>query len=483
MPAPNFYYSGLRAALMSALGLSACTGRALDDLGAGDPATTGATAGATDPGPGSTTVAPTTGGPGGTGSSGGVDATGGDTTTSSDTTAGGDTTTMGVSTTTGAPSETTTGADISTSGTTVDATSDTTGIPDLPCTPVAEVGVVLEPAEANAFPGCEQAMASICHDYIKICAPRPDGADSCEACAPDCVGGLPTLCDAWIRLQSVCGPFAEGEQCCHVFEHGWNCADGRPFCVDGEARVATLRDGAAWTGREAPALLAELDANQRAGLAALWVADGLAEHASVASFARFTLQLLALGAPAELVEAACRAQLDEVGHARTALALAAAYGSKVGPGPLAVDGALAGVADREAVLVATFIEGCVGETIAAAELELAAQACVDPVVAAALRSIAADEQRHATLAWRTVQWLLHTGGAALRGALTAALAGVVVPAPAIDELPATLMRRHGRTPAGERVALARHCLHAVIRPCALALLSAQDGAGELVRSV
>jgi len=475
MPAPYFHLSGLRAALMSALGLSACTGRTLEDLGSGDLLTTGSSSGAAV----TTTGMPTTGEPGGTtAGSGGVEMTGSSTgsqTTTGATSTAGDTgqTTTGLA---GTTSGTTTGVDLSTSGTTIDATSDTTGVPDLPCTPLGQFGTVLEVAEVTTFPGCEQYNATDCHDYVKICVPRPDGIETCEACAPDCVGELPNVCDAFIR-GPACGPFAEGEQCCHVFEFGWNCTDGRPFCVDGEARTASPRADAAWTGSVTPALLPELDAAQCSGIAALWVADGLAEHASVASFARFTLQLLALGAPAQLVEAACGAQLDEVGHARTALALAAAYGSTVGPGPLSVGGALPAVIDREAVLVATFIEGCVGETIAAAELELAAQGCADPVVAATLRSIAADELRHAMLAWRTVQWLLQGGGPGLRGALAAALAGVRVPEPDSDEQPPALLRRHGRTPAADRAALARHCLHAVIRPCAEALLSDVYGAG------
>ena len=455
--------SRLRAALLCALGLSACTSRPLDDLGMGDPATTSP--------PGTTTANPTTGGPGAPGT------TAADPTTATDTTTAGATTTAASAESGGGggggnSGGTTTTADLSTSGTTVDATTDTTGTPDLPCVKLDTLGVDLMAGEVLDLPGCEAVPSSDCYDYIKICAPRPDGVQTCEECAPDCVGPLPNLCNGWITPQSVCGPFAEGEQCCHVYQYNWNCTDGRPFCIEGEARTAPPVAGAAWTDRATPALLAELAPAERAGLAALWAADGLAEHASVAAFARFTLQLLALGAPPELVADACRAQLDEVAHARTTLALAAAYGRPIGPGMLPIADALAAPLDRESVLVATFIEGCVGETIAAAELELAAQSCADAAVAATLRRLAADEQRHAALAWRTVQWLLRAGGPALRGALALALARVCGPAAGVDELPAALLLRHGRLPAAGRAALARHCLHAVIRPCATALLAA-----------
>ena len=58
--------------------------------------------------------------------------------------------------------------------------------------------------------------------------------------------------------------------------------------------------------------LTSLDSTTRAHIAQEWTAMGLAEHASVASFARFTLQLMAVGAPAELLHAAQLGAADEV---------------------------------------------------------------------------------------------------------------------------------------------------------------------------
>ena len=55
-----------------------------------------------------------------------------------------------------------------------------------------------------------------------------------------------------------------------------------------------------------------------------WTTAARAEHASVASFARFTLQLLHLGAPADLVADAQQAALDEVRHARLCFGVASA---------------------------------------------------------------------------------------------------------------------------------------------------------------
>jgi hypothetical protein len=143
--------------------------------------------------------------------------------------------------------------------------------------------------------------------------------------------------------------------------------------------------------------------------AAHWTRVGQMEHASVAAFARFTLHLLALGAPPELVEASQQALGDETKHARLAFALASAYGRvRVGPGPLAIDGALDGF--DVPTFVATLIrEGCIGETVAAMEAREALEDVRDPAVRAVLETIARDEVRHAALAWRTLRWVIASG--------------------------------------------------------------------------
>jgi hypothetical protein len=65
------------------------------------------------------------------------------------------------------------------------------------------------------------------------------------------------------------------------------------------------------------------------------------EHASVAAFARFVLELLSAGAPLELVEGAGDAMRDELRHTQICFGLASAYaGAPIGPGPLDTTGAL-----------------------------------------------------------------------------------------------------------------------------------------------
>jgi hypothetical protein len=131
------------------------------------------------------------------------------------------------------------------------------------------------------------------------------------------------------------------------------------------------------------------------------------EHASVASFARATLQLLAAGAPPDLVADTQRAAEDEVRHARLAYGLASAYaGRAVGPGALDVRDAAPALGLR-AIVRALVDEACIGETIGAAEAAEEARTCREPWLGEQLRELAADEARHAALAWRTLRWALH----------------------------------------------------------------------------
>jgi hypothetical protein len=119
--------------------------------------------------------------------------------------------------------------------------------------------------------------------------------------------------------------------------------------VAGTARVAEVAGRDDWRAGIAPTDIA-ISADVRARLAAEWERIGLLEHASIAAFARFALQLLALGAPRDLVEDAQRAMADETRHAELAFALASAYGGAArGPGRFAIDGCLDGFQARATI--------------------------------------------------------------------------------------------------------------------------------------
>lgn len=215
----------------------------------------------------------------------------------------------------------------------------------------------------------------------------------------------PPCDDGTTYLESVsCGPVAGAAgACCFEVQLG-QIAIGRPLWVDGVLRTAAAsHDASGWS---APRASVPVPGALRAAVRDGWLAIARAEHASVASFARVVFDLLHHGAPADLIADATRAQADEIRHAADAFALASALdGRSWGPGPLDLTGVSAR-STLDGVLVAAIIEGCVGETLAAHEAAVAAEAAADPAIAALLRGVADDEARHAALAWRIVRWVL-----------------------------------------------------------------------------
>lgn len=122
-------------------------------------------------------------------------------------------------------------------------------------------------------------------------------------------------------------------------------------------------------------------------------------------------ELLAFGAPAELVRGAHQASLDEVRHAELGFALASAYaGRALGPARLPAAARAEGAATLDAFIEAVISEGCVGETIAALVASAQLEVALAPAVRRALTAIARDEANHAELAWRTIGWVIRTFG-------------------------------------------------------------------------
>lgn len=143
-----------------------------------------------------------------------------------------------------------------------------------------------------------------------------------------------------------------------------------------------------------------------ANAAHLWRDAGLSEHASIASFSRFLLHLLSVGAPPDLLRQAVRALDDELTHTLLCFRVAQTIdGGRMGPGPLAVEQGL-GDDSPEAILESAIREGCVAETVSAVLAGMAAEDAIHPPAVKALRRIQIDEDNHAKLAWEFVEWLL-----------------------------------------------------------------------------
>lgn len=255
------------------------------------------------------------------------------------------------------------------------------------------------------------------------------------------------------------------------------CAIGRPFLVEGGERLAPLVNRSEWCGRERPSQ--PIGEEDRTVLAARWAVVGQMEHASVAAFARFTLQLLALGAPADLVLRTQGAAADEVRHAESAFALASRYGGRsVGPGPLDVDGALASM-DLQEVVRLTVLEGCVGESVAAVEASLGAEGAKDPVVAGVLGGVADDERSHALLAWDFLRWALVARGATARAAANDVLRALEREVAAPLEVSARgehdeLVPGSGLLTDAARARLRRDVLETAVLPALRALLTREE---------
>ena len=220
-------------------------------------------------------------------------------------------------------------------------------------------------------------------------------------------------CEGDVRLRYVaCGPLEElsdtGGYCYYVAVYDKPVVPcyqlGRPFLVDAAPRLASACTRGDWA--LASTVARPEDPQLTARLAAHWTATALAEHASIAAFARFALQLMSAGAPPELLRACQAAMLDETRHAQLAFGLASRFAeAPVGPGALDLDRALVD-GGLESILHDVVLEGCLGETRAAAEARAAAADCEQPEIRAVLEQIAEDEERHAALAWRFVAWVL-----------------------------------------------------------------------------
>jgi len=218
------------------------------------------------------------------------------------------------------------------------------------------------------------------------------------------------------------------------------------------------------------ATLVGLDPAVRESVARDWARAAQFEHASIASFSRFSLELLAVGAPPELVEGAHRAALDEIRHARLSFALASVYvGTPLGPGPLPIEPALFTAFELTSAACSTVAEGCVAETLAAVEAEAAEAAAEPAAVKQVLAIIARDEAEHAALAARFVRWAVELGGSETRSAVEAAFRSAIARCHAESASSGVFdaeLARHGRLVGPRRKTLRDRALEEVIAPLA-----------------
>ncbi|MBK6460557.1 MAG: ferritin-like domain-containing protein [Myxococcales bacterium] len=267
--------------------------------------------------------------------------------------------------------------------------------------------------------------------FTVMCVPAPTGTPKhpapapyghCEQDAPGLsTGSLPHRGGVFSSEQTALrsGTARKARQCCYQEPRAF-CGGGRPLPGAEGPLLAPRTPRDDWHDA---ALSATRTPPPDAALAERFLVDAAFEHASIAAFGRASLQLVALGAPADLVRDTHAAAIDEVHHARLCLALARRRGAPaVGPGPLPLDTAPIDWSVT-ALVTETFHGGCVGETRAALELRERAERG-DAVEREVLSRIAEDEERHAELAFRTVAWALDALGPEAHDALRDAVGQV-----------------------------------------------------------
>jgi len=145
--------------------------------------------------------------------------------------------------------------------------------------------------------------------------------------------------------------------------------------------------------------------------AADWTNRALGEHASIASFAAFTIALMTNNAPASLIEDALLAALDELRHARTSFDMASLLSKQV-IAPTELPSTTHNFEhDLESLALAAAREGCIDETIsallAAAEVQQLSNEDSNSLPFSwkeKVEIIATEEAKHSALAWRTIHW-------------------------------------------------------------------------------
>ncbi|APR83599.1 putative lipoprotein [Minicystis rosea] len=152
-------------------------------------------------------------------------------------------------------------------------------------------------------------------------------------------------------------------------------------------------------GRRPVGLLAP--SRPRGSATAVWLAQmAHLEAASVDAFRMLRRDLASHRAPRRLLQAASRAARDERRHARRMTALARRRGAHV-EAPRAEPST---PPTLEALAMHNAVEGCVREAYGAVVARFQASAAADRDIAIALARIAAEEARHASLAFQIDAW-------------------------------------------------------------------------------
>ena len=204
---------------------------------------------------------------------------------------------------------------------------------------------------------------------------------------------------------------------------------GRQLRKRGGVLLPPVRAGAAWVRAGNGTVLDGCESAPQ-GLAEQWRENGRTEHASVAAFARLTLDVMALGAPPSIVAAANLDALDEIRHTEACFGLASSLDGKLeSPGPFPEAQAVATLPRSRTLALAklavtSLVDGALNEGVSARIAAKLSRRCRHAEMVKVLKQIAADEGRHAAHGWDVVEWCLQEGGTPVADALLGACRGI-----------------------------------------------------------
>lgn len=190
-------------------------------------------------------------------------------------------------------------------------------------------------------------------------------------------------------------------------------------------------------------------------LARAWAQDAQEECTAVAAFLQLAAELLQMNAPLALVDRAIHSARQEIMHAKRCASLAAQYDATL-PEPVMPPFIPRSTAQRSNALIRlaqeSWLDGCLGEGLAAARARHAASHAKVPEAASLQKRIASDEQQHAELGWDVLRWALKQGDPKVAEAVHALRDQVA----AVDKepCPQPLAVEHGRVGAAEMHRLA-----------------------------
>jgi len=208
-------------------------------------------------------------------------------------------------------------------------------------------------------------------------------------------------------------PDEEKDSCCYTATYRTirsqpECVMGRPLMEEGSVKVAFIKRDInnPWIHALTKPLERHNITQQQCEIAGkFYLTTALYEHASIASFQKFGLDLMRFGAPPHLLDKAQQATRDEILHARMSFSIAASLlQENVQPSTLDYTPTLCENITEFARH--TLIEGAIGETFAVLLASEQLRVATDPAVREFLHHVVKDEAEHAELAWETLRWCL-----------------------------------------------------------------------------